>query len=282
VSGEAADQTWRGLAALCGSWIGGGANMTAIQRSVGADANIMGAIVVVDVVIANVWMIFLLYFADREKAMDARIGADRATVEAVRRKVEDYQAAVKRPTDLGSLMVMLALAFGATWVASGLAGWLPPIGSIIREFAWKVILVTVIGVSLSFTKVRSLEGAGASAVGSVLLYLLVASIGAKADFARVVDPQNLPLVAVGALWMAIHVVVILATRNRLRAPIFFAAVGSKANIGGAASAPIVAHAFHPALAPAGVLLAVGGYVLGTVVGLGSAKLFELVNELYHG
>jgi uncharacterized membrane protein len=82
--------------------------------------------------------------------------------------------------------------------------------------------------------------------------------------------------------MAIHVVVILATRNRLRAPIFFAAVGSKANIGGAASAPIVAHAFHPALAPAGVLLAVGGYVLGTVVGLGSAKLFELVNELYHG
>jgi len=151
------------------------------------------------------------------------------------------------------------------------------IGTVINGFTWVVLLVTTVALALSFTRLRRLEGAGASSIGTVFLYLLIASIGAQAQFSEVVKAPG--LVAVGALWIGIHALVILVVRRLLRAPIFFAAVGSQANIGGAASAPIVAAAFHPALAPVGVLLAVGGYVLGTYGGLLCAVLLQFVHGL---
>ena len=120
-------------------------------------------------------------------------------------------------------------------------------------------------------------GVGASAVGSVFLYLLVTSIGAKAEFSELLNAPV--MLAIGGIWMAIHVLVLMVVRHFLKAPIFFAAVGSKANVGGAASAPIVAHAFHPALAPVGVLLAVGGYALGTPAGVLCALLLEQVDKI---
>lgn len=286
---EAAPQAWRGLAALCGSWIGGGANFAAIGRSVGAEDSMLSAIVVVDVAIANVWMMALLYFADRHERVDARIGADASAVDEVRRRAEAYAAETARPTDLPGLMTILAIALGGTWLASwlaaGIAHAIPDdhlIETVLSEFGWKILLVTALGLGLSFTPARHLEGVGASKVGSVFLYLLVTSIGARADFAKVADPKNLPLIAIGALWMLIHVACVLGARRWLRAPIFFAAVGSKACVGGAASAPIVASAFSPALAPVGALLAIGGYVLGTVCGLACAFMLEALHLLYHG
>lgn len=274
-------EAWKGLAALSGSWIGGGANFVAIGKSVGAQDATIGLMVVVDVAVANTWTAVLLYFAGRNRQMDEKIGADRRSVDVVREKVEGFQASVARPTNLPDLLSIVAIGIGGTALASGLAygmpaiGWagLPEIGDIVSKFTWVVILVTALGVGLSFTRVRNLEGAGASAVGSVMLYLLVATIGAHADFRRVGEVPI--LVVVGAVWMLFHAITILLVRRVTRAPIFFAAVGSQANVGGAASAPIVASAFHPALAPVGVLLAVLGYVVGTYAGLACAWLLEL-------
>lgn len=279
---ELGEQAWKGLAALSGSWIGGGANFTALAESTGATASTQGLMIVVDVIIANVWMAFLLFFAGREKEMDAAIGADRSSIDAVRQQVADYQEEVARPTNLPALLTMLAIALGATAIANWLvfdAKLLPDVGKIIKGFTWVVILVTAVGLSLSFTRLRHLEGSGASAVGSVMLYLLVTTIGAKAEFSAILNPDNTGMLLVGAVWMLFHVLILLWIRKRLRAPIFFLAVGSKANIGGAASAPIVASAFHPALAPVGVLLAIGGYVLGTVAALGCAQLLSMVHAL---
>lgn len=284
VSPELGDQAWRGLAALSGSWIGGGANFIAIGESVKASDSIIGLMVVVDVAVANIWMAVLLLFAGREKQMDEAIGADRSSLDEVRQGVADYQAEVSRPTDLASLLTMLAIAFGASTLANFVIseGWLPDIGEIIRGFTWVVILVTVVGLALSFTPLRRLEGAGASAVGSVMLYLLVTTIGAKAEFSEILKPENTGMLLVGGTWMLFHVIFLLWIRKRLRAPIFFLAVGSKANIGGAASAPIVASAFHPALAPVGVLLAIGGYVLGTAAALLCAQLLSVAHGLMFG
>ena len=272
------DQAWKGLAALAGSWIGGGANFVAIGSSVGADDATLSMMVVVDVAVANVWMAILLYFSGRDRPMDRSIGADRHRIDALIERVEAYQREVGRPTTLPALLSMLAIAFGTTAVAHALAPWLPDIGEIVRGFTWVVLIVTTVGLGLSFTGVRHLEGSGASQVGSVFLYLLVATIGAGADFAQVL--QAPAMVAIGAVWMTIHAATLLAMRRCLRAPIFFAAVGSQANVGGAASAPIVASAFHPALAPAGVLLAVGGYVLGTYAGLLCAAGLQLVHGVW--
>ncbi len=277
---DALDQAWKGLAALTGSWIGGGANFVAIGESVGADPATMSLMVVVDVGVANVWTAVLLWFAGHEKVMDGRVGADRSRIDAVRHKVEKYQAEVARPANLGEMLLILALGIGTTVVVTWVATFLPDIGEIINGFTWVVCIVTAVGVAFSFTRLRRLEGAGASVMGSVFLYLLVAAIGASAHFGAVL--KNLPLLAVGVLWMAIHAGTMLAVRRFLRAPIFFLAVGSQANVGGAASAPVVAAAFHPALAPVGVLLAVLGYVLGTYVGLLTAFVLRAIARLYGG
>jgi uncharacterized membrane protein len=277
---DALDQAWRGLAALCGSWIGGGANFVAVGESAGASAATMSLMVVVDVGVANVWTATLLLFAGRERAMDASIGADRTRIDAVRDRVERYQAEVARPANLSELLLILALGLGTTGIVTWVAQSLPDIGTIINGFTWIVCLATAAGVAFSFTRLRRLEGAGASVVGSVFLYLLVATIGASARFSEVTD--NLPLLAVGALWMVFHAGAMLVVRRLLRAPVFFLAVGSQSNVGGAASAPVVAAAFHPALATVGVLLAVLGYVLGTYVGILDAFILRYVAGLYGG
>jgi uncharacterized membrane protein len=271
------EEAWKGMAALTGSWIGGGANFVAVGKSVGALDSTLALMVVVDVAVANVWMAVLLWFAGRQQRMDERMGADRRALEDVIARVEKFQAEVSRPTNLPDLLLIVALAFGATAIAHGIARQLPDIGEIITGFTWVVIIVTTVGVALSFTRFRQLEGAGASRIGSVLVYLLVAVIGAGAEFSRVVEAPA--LVAVAALWLAFHAVLLLVVRRLLRAPIFFLAVGSQANVGGAASAPVVAAAFHPALAPVGILLAVAGYVLGTYAALVGAFLLQQVHAI---
>jgi len=285
VPAELGDQAWKGLAALSGSWIGGGANFVAIGESVGTTDSTLAMMVVVDVALANVWMAVLLFFSAHDEKMDARIGADRRALEELRRKSEAFQRQVARPPVLGDLFAILFIAIGGTVlaaaaapvVAESVASLLPGAAEILGEFAWKVLLVTALGVAISFTPLRRLEGAGASKIGSVMLYLLVASIGAKAEFAKVLEVPG--LLVVGAAWIGLHAGSLLLLRRYLKAPIFSMAVGSQANIGGAASAPIVAGAFHPALAPVGALMGVVGYVLGTAAGLVCAFLLRWVDGL---
>ena len=124
-----------------------------------------------------------------------------------------------------------------------------------------MLSATIIGVSLSFTKARSLTGAGSMKVGSVFIYVLVATIGMRMDITAIF--RNTEFFLIGSIWMAIHISLLLAVAWLIKAPTFFIAVGSTANIGGAASAPVVATAFHPSLAPVGVLLAIVGYIVGT-------------------
>ncbi len=281
VPAEHQDEAWRGLAALCGSWIGGGANFTAVGTAAGASAATFATFTVIDVAVASTWMAVVLSFAGRERAMDAKLGADRSAIDAVRARVERYQAENARPATLAALLAIGAVGLGGAALCAAVAQALPQlslprVGEVVNGFTWLVLLASALGVAASFTPLRRLEGQGASQVGSVFLYLLVASIGAKASFREVAQPQNLGLIVIAAVWMLFHAGAMLALRRRLRAPVFFLGVGSYANIGGAASAPVVAGAFHPALAPVGVLLAILGYVLGTVVGLLTMVALKLV------
>ena len=135
-------------------------------------------------------------------------------------------------------------------------------------------MITTVGLIFSFTKVRNYEGAGASKLGTVMLYLLIGVIGANADLRAVVEYPA--LFAMGLTWIIIHVIIMLTIMKLIKAPLFFMAVGSQANIGGAASAPIVASAFHPALATVGVMLGIAGYVVGTYAALICASILQLI------
>jgi uncharacterized membrane protein/thiamine biosynthesis lipoprotein ApbE len=273
------EDTWRGLTALSGSWIGGGANFVALGQIAEATDSMIGLMVIVDVAVANIWMGVLLFMAGKDKQIDKITGANTRAIEELKERVAAFQEKSARTPTLADYLVMLSIAFVGTWIAMRLGEWLAPVvsfstdadGNPVPFFSatvWKFILVTSLGLVLSLTRARNYDGVGASKIGSVFLYLLVASIGAHANFIEMFsNPAAAGLLAVGAIWMLIHIIVLLGVAIIIRAPIFFVAVGSQANIGGAASAPIVASAFHPSLAPVGVLLAVAGYVLGTYAGL---------------
>ena len=267
-------EIWKGMAALAGSWIGGGANFIAIGDSVGATDSMMGVMVVVDVAVANIWTGILLYMAGRYESIDKKLGADNSAIIELRDKVINFQKKSNRVATTTDYMVMLAMAFGGAYLAFEIGNILPPIGNIISHSTWKIILITSLGVFFSFTKVKNYEGAGASKLGTVMLYLLIGVIGANADLKQVMEYPY--LFAMGITWISIHIIILVIVTKLIKAPLFFMAVGSQANVGGAASAPIVASAFHPALASVGVMLGIAGYVLGTYAALICAAFLQMI------
>ncbi len=268
-----AGETWRGMTTLAGSWIGGGANQAAMKEVFEVDTTLFGQFVAVDVLVANLWMAVLLFMAGRANAFDRWTGADLTAIDDLKRRVEAYQAEHARIPTLADLMMILAVGLGITglshflaepliaWISSLPAEWRLQDYSLTSGFFWIVTLATTFGLLLSATRARRLEGVGASKVGSAMLYVLVATIGMHMDLSALLDKPLLFLL--GLIWISVHAGLMLLVAKLIRAPLFFMAVGSQANIGGAASAPVVATAFHPALAPVGVLLAVVGYALGT-------------------
>lgn len=270
VGGEGADAVWRGLATVAGSWIGGGANQTAMLEIYGYNPEHYAAMVAVDIIVANIWMAFLLYGAGNPAPIDRWLKADTSAIDRLRDKMADYSAQVERPTSTPDLMVLLAITFGGVGLSHFVASQTGAAfshnqalsGSILaNDFFWIVVTATTVGLSLSFTSARKLEGAGASKLGTLFIFLLVTIIGSRMDVFQIADKPLLFLV--GVIWMLIHTILLFAVAKVIRAPFFFIAIGSKANVGGAASAPVLAAAFHPALAPVAVLLAVLGYALGT-------------------
>jgi len=285
VGGEGINAVWRGFATLAGSWIGGGANQTAMLEVYGYNPDRYAAMVAIDVVVANLWMVFLLYGAANSAMIDKWLKADTSAIDRLKRTMENYTAETERTSNLVDFMMITAVAFASVGI-SHLVGEIATAFFMqydaLKEtiltsgFFWIVVTATTIGISLSFTSFRNLEGAGASKIGSVFIFLLVAIIGTRMDVFQIGDAPM--LFVVGIIWMLVHVSLLLVVAKMIRAPAFFVAVGSTANVGGAASAPVVAAAFHPALAPVGVLLAVLGYALGTYGAIISAELMRLVVE----
>jgi uncharacterized membrane protein len=271
VGGQGAEAVWRGLSTVAGSWIGGGANQAAMKEVFQPSDDLFSVMVAVDVVIAEIWMVFLLLGVGKAATIDRWLRADASGVERLQEQMEAFSRKTARIPTTVDLFVVLAFGFGLTaishFAADLIAPWIEQHAPTLNKFSlnssffWLIVLATSGGVVLSFTRARSLEGAGASKVGTVFIFILVATIGLKMDIRAVFEHPGLFLV--GGIWMLIHVVLMVVMAYVIRAPYFFLAVGSKANIGGAASAPVVAAAFHPSLAPVGVLLAVVGYALGT-------------------
>jgi uncharacterized membrane protein len=289
VGGVGPDAVWRGLSTIAGSWIGGGANQTAMLEIYKYNQANYGAMVLVDIVVANIWMAVLLFGIGKKEAIDKWLRSDNTAIENLKQKVSSYTDSVTRMPSLKDYMILLGIVFGAVgfshWcsvaIPEFLIGLFPAFGdksnmlsTFSDGFFWMVTIATILGVALSFTPIKSYEGMGASKIGSILIYILVASIGMKMDLKSVVS--NPGLIFVGLIWMSVHVLLMVVVAKIIKAPFFFLAVGSKANIGGAASAPIVASAFHSSLASVGVLLAIFGYIIGTYGAILSAILMELV------
>ncbi|NNM18916.1 MAG: DUF819 family protein [Croceitalea sp.] len=292
VGGAGFDAVWRGLATIAGSWIGGGANQAAMLEVFQYNQENYGGMVLIDIVVANVWMAIILLGVGKTKKIDAWLKADTSSIEVLKTRVSAYTAKIARIPTLKDYMLLLFFAFGGVGLAhfcgSYFAEFLENNFEIIRDkdrvlsslgskFLWMVVMATVIGIGLSFTKAKTYEGAGASKIGGMFIYILVATIGMKMDLGKVME--NPGLIAIGFIWIGIHAALLILVAKLIKAPYFFLAVGSQANVGGAASAPVVAAEFHPSLTSVGILLAVFGYVVGTAGAYLCALLMEVASTM---
>lgn len=292
VGGVGPDAVWRGLSTIAGSWIGGGANQAAMYEIFEYNPDKFGGMVLVDIVIANIWMAILLLGIGKKKQIDKWLKADTSSIEILKEKVTAHTAKITRITTMHDYIIMLALAFTAVGVShlfgNTFSAFLKDSFEVISDktkilsslgstFLWMVVCATAIGIALSFTKAKTYEGAGASKIGGMFIYILVATIGMQMDLSKVLE--NPGLILIGIIWISIHAGLLILVAKLIKAPFFFLAVGSQANVGGAASAPIVAAEFHPSLTSVGILLAVFGYVVGTAGAYLCAILMEVASKV---
>jgi len=271
-------EAWKGIAALSGSWIGGSHNLVAISESVGTPASLLGPIIVVDTVIGYGWMGIVIALSAFQDRFDRWAKVDSSVVEEINERLAEVNETNRRPMKFTDLTMMMMLAFGGGYLCLELGRHLPQIGAVITAFAWTVILVTTLGILLSFTRFSQLEFAGASHLGNFCLFLLLASIGARADLKAIFEVPV--FIFVGIVWIVIHATCLFIAGKFFKTPMFLIATSSQANIGGPVTAPIVASVYQKSMAPVGLLMAVLGSILGIYAGLLCAQLCYWVDKFF--
>ncbi|OGX10172.1 MAG: hypothetical protein A2Y05_04455, partial [Omnitrophica WOR_2 bacterium GWA2_53_43] len=259
------DMFWMGFGALSASWTGGSANMVAAKEALGTPDDVFLPMVVVDTVVPYVWMGFLVTMSTRQAVFDRWLRADRGVIDHIRRRMAGVGQAQTVTLNVKNIILLLGLAFAASsglqWVSQGL----PVVTGVISPFAWTIILVSTAGLAGSLTPLRRCEARGSTKIGYYLLYFVLTTIGAKASIAHL--GASAVLIAAGAMIILAHAAVLLTAARLLKAPMMLAAAASQANVGGVASAPVVAEIYQPGLAPIGLLMAVLGNIIGTYLGI---------------
>ncbi len=271
------EDAWQGMGALSGSWIGGSANMVAVGTSIGVRDELFGVMIIVDTVVGYGWMGVVIFLSSFQTRIDKWNGVTDSPVNDLSEHLANSDHNKREPLRFASLIFMIVIGFGLGFFALKAGEFLPDLGKVVTSFGWTVILVSVFGLGLSFTPVARLEKQGASHLGNMFLYLLLATIGAKADLRAITEAPE--FLAVGVVWILIHVIVLFSVGRLLKAPMFLIATSSQANIGGVVSAPIVASVYQKGMAPVGLLMGVMGNILGLYFGFLTAQLMEWVSRL---
>jgi uncharacterized membrane protein len=269
------DDAWMVFGGLGGSWTGGSANMLAVAEAIGAgkDSPAYQRMVVLDTIVPYVWMSLLILLSARQRPYDAWNRSNMRLIDDLARRAGGVAAA--KGFSLNWTPVLLAVAAGGAAVAAVAANYLPAT-PMLKGSAWMIIVATATGLGLSFTPARRLDAVGASKLGNVLLYLVLTCIGAGGDFSKVASAPAMLLAAVP--WVLIHAGVLVLAGRLMRAPMALVAAASQANLGGTASAPVVAGVYQPQLAPVGLLLAIFGNIIGTALGLAAAWMCRAVSQ----
>jgi uncharacterized membrane protein len=258
-------ETWKGMGALAGSWIGGSTNMLAIKESIGTPEHVFTPFIVVDTVVGYGWLAVLIFLSGYQETIDRWTKADTSKIKQVNEDLAQGYQAHKQPLNMKNFALMLGVAFAVGQLCLYATSGITYGGEVFSPFAWGILLITAVSLALSFTKLRELEYSGAAHVGYYGLYVLLATIGAKADLTALAGAHY--YFAIGFVWLLIHIAFLIVGLLILRAPLFLFACGSMSNIGGTASTPVVAAAYQPSMATVGLLMAIVGTVVGTPLGL---------------
>ncbi|CUT03508.1 Uncharacterized membrane protein [Candidatus Kryptobacter tengchongensis] len=268
---------WKGVGALSGSWMGGSATMLAIAQSVGTPESLLAPLIVVDTVVGYGWMGIVIFLSAYQDKVDEFNQVDKTVLIELNKKMQEIKEARKKFLNFVDFTTMIFISFAVGILSLKLGNLLPEIGVIITHYTWGIIIATATGVAMSFTRLSELEHSGSTHVGNFMLYLLLASVGARANVQGIFETPVFMLM--GIVWIMIHATCLFIVGRLTKSPMFLMATSSQANIGGPVTAPIVASVYQSALAPVGLLMAVAGNIVGIYGGLLCAQLCYIVSNL---
>jgi uncharacterized membrane protein len=263
------ESSWKAFGALSGSWMGGTGNMVAIQSALELPDSAMGYVLLIDSIDYAIWVMILLALVPFASKFNRWTKADGSILDTLTStlEIDNKKESINFPT----LFMLLGLALMVSVISQTLALYLPTT-SFLTKTTWIVIFATIIGIAMGMTPIS--RHSSASPLANIMLYLIVALIASRANFAELTEA---PLyIIAGFTIIAIHAIIMVIFAKLFRLDLFTLGVASLANIGGIASAPILAGAYHKALIPIGVLMAMMGYIIGTFMGLGVARILMMI------
>jgi len=264
------EESWKPFAALSGSWMGGTANMVAVQGALDLPDSAMGYTLLIDSIDYAIWVMILLALVPFAKRFNLWSQADTSVIDEVGEKLALKENA-KKPVSVGSILLLVSIATVVSFGSQYLAAFFPTT-SFLTTTTWIVIIATFSGILFAMAPLAKVSGA--SLLANMMLYLIVALIASRANFSELTEA---PLyIFAGFVIILIHVTIMVIFAKIFKLDLFSLGVASLANIGGVASAPILASAYSKALIPIGVLMAMMGYILGTFGGLMVGKILEII------
>lgn len=269
-------ELWKGWACLSASWTGGSANMVSVKEILNAPETLFSNLIIVDTVTAYSWMALLVYVSRFKNGLDAWLGAAEV-LPAGSMEDHDGRGGSSSPKDYLKTGGLLVFGFALAALFWKTSGWMPENGSVLNRFTWLILFSTILPLALSLTPASKMESWGASRAGNFLLYLLLTSIGAKANLAALAQAPS--LIVLGLAWSAIAGAFLILYGKLTRTPISILAAASQANIGGTVSAPLVASIYDRRLAPVGLILAVLGNIYGTYAALAFSEICRRLTGL---
>lgn len=267
-------EAWKGLAALAASWTGGSANMAAVQGILNPPENIFGHVLIVDTIVYSVWLLVMFSSVGISDKFNAWTKADTSALSsraAATGEGSEKSSADEEKMDLVALFRVLAIGLFGSALATVIGGKLPEIGVVVNSTTWTILIVSIVGLIIGSTKYGKM--AGASDVAYIMLYIIIGVIAAGSDFTSLVEAPIYLLA--GIMVVTIHMGLMIIYAKLTKTELFSLAVASTANIGGVASAPVVAGAFNRELVPVGVLFALIGAFAGTFFGLAAGQVMSL-------
>lgn len=264
-------EAWKALGALCGSWMGGSGNMIAVQAAFDIGEADMAYALVVDSIDYSIWVMFLLWAINLAPKFNKWVKANTKTLDEVSKKLEDDAKANSGPITFVNLIFLLGLGLVISAFGQNIGAAINSVAPFLDKATWTVLFITTAGLICAVTPIGKM--AGATELSNVLLYSVVALLASRASFLELTDAPA--WIISGFMILAIHGIIMIIIAKLFKLDMFTCGVASLANIGGSASAPILAGAYSGALVPVGVLMALMGYVIGTFGGIITANIMSL-------
>lgn len=266
------NEAWKSLGALCGSWMGGGGNMLAIQAALQVDEGSMAYALVMDSICGTVYIMFLLWAIGRADHFNRWTKADTRLIDSVGHSLRQAAAENEKKFTWQNLLILLGCGFLVSALSEHVGAFINKYISFLDQTTWTVLVVTLLGILFAMTPLGRLKGT--EEVSNVMLYIVIAMLASRADLSAI---GNAPAwLLCGLVILAIHIIIMIAIAKLCRMDLFTCCVASLANVGGTATAPVLAGAYSNYLVPVGIIMALLGYVVGTGGGLFVARLMSLV------